>query len=154
MLNASNLSSPHVRQMVTIGESLPNETKLGKVGGCCNLVHHETAQTKPWGCTCTSHRSPKRMFGNKSQKNNIADMGVSKNSGTPKWMVYGNPIKIDDLVSRFTWQLDPPLFQHRKTGTSLPPAAKEALDLREGLLEGSNSTDFRKVFTKVTSPDV
>ena len=25
-------------------------------------------------------------------------MGVSKNKGTPKWMVYnGNPIKIDDL---------------------------------------------------------
>ena len=26
------------------------------------------------------------------------DMGVSKNSGTPKWMVYKeNPIKMDDL---------------------------------------------------------
>ena len=26
------------------------------------------------------------------------DMGVSKNSGTPKWMVYkGNPNKMDDL---------------------------------------------------------
>ena len=25
-------------------------------------------------------------------------MGVSKNSGTPKWMVYnGNPIEMDDL---------------------------------------------------------
>jgi len=28
----------------------------------------------------------------------IIHMGVSKNSGTPKWMVYnGNPIKMDDL---------------------------------------------------------
>ncbi len=28
----------------------------------------------------------------------VKDMGVSKNSGTPKWMVYtGNPIRMDDL---------------------------------------------------------
>ena len=28
----------------------------------------------------------------------VSSMGVSKNRGTPKWIVYnGNPIKMDDL---------------------------------------------------------
>ena len=32
------------------------------------------------------------------QRKLVFDMGVSKNRGTPKWMVYnGNPIKLDDL---------------------------------------------------------
>ena len=42
----------------------------------------------------------------------LQHIGVSKNSGTPKWMVYnGNPIKMDDLGV--------PLFL--ETSTSFPP---------------------------------
>ena len=35
----------------------------------------------------------------KKKVDSISYMGVSKNNGTPKWMVYfiENPIKIDDL---------------------------------------------------------
>ncbi len=36
---------------------------------------------------------------------NPTDMGVSKNAGTPKWMVYhGNPFKMDDLGNTLFWK--------------------------------------------------
>jgi len=40
------------------------------------------------------------------------------------WFIVENPIQIDNLVSRFTRQLDPPLFQHRKAGTSFTPCSE------------------------------
>ena len=48
----------------------------------------------------------------------VADVAVSKNRGTPKWMVYfmENPIKIDDLGVQLFW--DTPMcvsFFHRQS---------------------------------------
>ena len=40
-------------------------------------------------------------------------IGVSKNRGTPKWMVYsGNPIEMDDLVSNFRKQFTLKIHLH------------------------------------------
>ena len=47
-------------------------------------------------------------------QNNLMEMGVSKNRGTPKWMVYmENPIKMDDLgIPKF---LETPKSSQEKT---------------------------------------
>jgi len=59
-------------------------------------------------------------------KNIIFDMGVSKNRGVPKWMVYimENPIEMDDLdflkhpydVRRLPKFQDPPKSTNGKVG--------------------------------------
>ena len=48
-------------------------------------------------------------------------MGVSKNRGTPKWMVYnGNPIKMGDLGG-------PPLFLETPIYSALKPVEKSKI---------------------------
>ena len=81
-------------------------------------------------------------------------MGVSKNRGTPKWMVYnGNPIKMDDLgvppfkeTPKLCWEMAFFPVQPEKSPESFEALARRAVDPRDSfrmVVKVENNVDLQ-----------
>ena len=101
--NQQNRTTTTRLPLLSLNFNHPKGQEKGQLMQCC---WHKQAHTEE-----QSNDTQKHLVGNGES---TGDMGVSKNRGTPKWMVYfmENPIKMDDLRG-------PPLFfgnTHMKTG--------------------------------------
>ena len=97
--------SIHIEHMGFFTMNLPFQVRTPLVSGfvCCFCLSF-AGSTRSWTILRMRFDKPLRVqyrpgAGKKQQKKLVLDVDVSKNRGTPKWMVYfmENPIKIDDL---------------------------------------------------------